>query len=241
MTAQASAGRTSGLQVTLWWNAADYITATTPAKEDLLGGGNLVNEDDSETSNQVPCVTDIGDIAREANTIEYSCYGEDTSRKTPGITSLGDFTFVIALDNADTIHENLMGLAIGARMMIVIQTATNPGDPVTLGVDNVQNAGRRINVDAGDRAKLAGVEVGDRVRFGNQIRTIQQKNNQRIDIDSAFSANPSNTQSVEVLADRRTYDVIRGTLAGRTKSTPKDDVSSVTFTVAMSQAPVTIS
>jgi len=154
-----SSGRTSGLQVKVRYSST---APGTPSFDNLesLGSGN--------TEGEIPCVTDIGDIAREANTIEYSCYGEDTSRKIPGITSLGDFTFVIALDNSNALHRALMNKGIGSDMIIAIVTGAGTGGTA---------------------------------------------------------------------AGAGTADYIVGTLAGRTKSTPKDDVASVTFTIAMSQAP----
>ena len=132
MADTTSKGRTTGLNVEVFW--AQAITVGTGGskiasvtKGNLVGDEKLIERNPKAADNEynqylVPYVTELGDIAREANTVEYSAFGEATSRKATGITSLGDFTFTIALDNSNSQHDALMGLTIGTAMLIALKT-----------------------------------------------------------------------------------------------------------------------
>ena len=112
-----TSGRTTGLNSKLYFHNAGVTVAN-------YSGGSAIYT----TANEVKYTTEIGDIAQEANTVEYSAYGESTSRKATGITSLGDFTFSFALDNVETVHDEIVGYTIGGECSIAIVTKVGAGE-----------------------------------------------------------------------------------------------------------------
>lgn len=157
----ASEGRTSGIQTTLHVDTDFTYAGTNPTYANLTANGALLT-----AANLVAFVTDIGAQEQTGNTIEYTCYGEKTSRRVAGVASQSEFTFAVALDNSNASHVKLVALGAGDKIQVAVKT--------------------------------------------------------------------------ETASDEITVDYLEGTVSSTSKSTPIDDVQTLTISVALSKAPVQI-
>ena len=117
----ASKGQTSGPDVKLYHTSSFALPDARSGwtYDAINGSGKLVVE-----ANEVKVCTDIGDVAKSANTSEYPVYGEDTRRTIAGPASLGTFSFTFALDRSDPKHVELNDAEIGTQGVIGIVTET---------------------------------------------------------------------------------------------------------------------
>ena len=158
----ASEGRTSGIQTTLYVDTDFLYNGANPTYANLT----TANTGLIIAANLVAFVTDIGAQEQTGNTIEYTCYGEKTSRRVAGVASQSEFTFSVALDNSNATHTRLVALGSGDKIQIGVKT--------------------------------------------------------------------------ETAADEITVDYLEGTVSSISKSTPIDDVQTLTISVALSKAPARV-
>lgn len=62
-------------------------------------------------ANRINNVTEIGEVAAEANIIEYALAGEAFSSQVVGQRSPGSYEFTVAVDWSDTLHNTLSTLS----------------------------------------------------------------------------------------------------------------------------------
>lgn len=123
-------GHTTGISTTAWVKlspaAADVPEDPTHAK--LIANTALCGKAENELNG----TTEIGDIAKEANTIEYNEYGKDTTSTIAGQSSLGAFEITFAIDRADALHTALIAAKNGTKVAVGLKTTKGAGETVDL-------------------------------------------------------------------------------------------------------------
>lgn len=77
-------------------------------------------------ANEIPEVSDFGDIGISGNEITYSVYGADTERSVAGVASASNLDLSIAYDASLPAHSTLRELDINTRMTVGIKIQTAP-------------------------------------------------------------------------------------------------------------------
>ena len=92
----------------------------------------MVNEANLETAavsaNRIENVTEIGEVAAEANIIEFAVAGEAFSSQVVGQRSPGSYEFTVAVDWSNTLHNTLATLSPNETHGWIVQlfeSATN--------------------------------------------------------------------------------------------------------------------
>lgn len=126
------AGVSSGIKTKVY--ALLGTTAVTDAVKGYTSEADIATNV-ATTANHVGTATLVGDIAKEANTLSYGVYGEDSDRKLAGQSSLGDFELGVALDRSldgDASPAKLQDADVGDPIVVALHTVTKSGDNETM-------------------------------------------------------------------------------------------------------------
>ena len=116
-----AAGVTTFIQSKLFFSTT-YVApapANHAALSTLLGEANEVND-----------VTDLGNLGDEANILRYIVLGASTEKTVAGVAGLPEWTFTVALNEADAIHSAIRDAANGTICSLGLQTVVGAGETV---------------------------------------------------------------------------------------------------------------
>ena len=114
----ASSGNVASPQESLYFDS-DFTTAEPTWAQLTMSSTGIILD-----ANLVPKVVAIDPIEETSNLIEITPAGSPVTESIPGAASLGEFSFTVALNNANTIHASLAGKESGDAAAVVVLTKT---------------------------------------------------------------------------------------------------------------------
>ena len=81
----------------------------------------------AQGANEIACVMGVSDIGQSASTIEYSCHGEQATRKIAGTPSTEDLELTILADFTNAKLNSLLALALNTEVAVVVDLILGDG------------------------------------------------------------------------------------------------------------------
>ena len=163
--ADGPASGVSGSIQTHVFAKAGHTDPVPSAYADIVGAGKVVPVLGTDKTASVlekltgyvkDCI-DIGDLGDSANILRYTPFGQPTERTLPGVSGLAEWTFTVALNEADTVHKALRSAQNGNKWEFAIATITDLADgddEVTVDYIRGQIASKPKSFSTGDATSM---------------------------------------------------------------------------------------
>lgn len=104
-------------------------------------------------ANEIPHLTDFGDLGISGNEITYSEYGNDTEQSVAGVATANNLDLTLAYDASNTVHQALHDLAINTAMTVGIKIQTAATE-ITYIVVRARFGGASLQTGTGEVSSL---------------------------------------------------------------------------------------